>query len=208
MLKLSFGVMLIAAMACTAAAAQGQPSKSPVLAMDRFEGSSVKTELGFGIVLNKNSTLKREWFVIRDPASPVQFDGATGVTVVYKDGGRASGSYQYQASYTVMPSQPVVAYELRYVVLDVFGRLLKSLSATEVEDRSNPVNGTAQWRIWSENEASEVFASVAYVANVRTSSGTVYEANRAAIFEQVRKVSRRISEADLEPKREGPPGRN
>lgn len=86
----------------------------------------------------------------------------------------------------------------------MFGRLLKTLSATEVEDFSDVRNFDATWRVWSENEASEAFASVAYIAQVRTASRGVYEVDRTAVFDQVRKVAKRITEADLEPKREQP----
>ncbi len=171
--------------------------------MDRSEGTSIVTNLGYNVTLNKGSTLRREWFVIRDDAAPVQIEGAAGVNVIYKSE-RSSGQYQYQIPYQLKAKEPVTAVEIRVHVLDVFGRLLKTLSATEVIDFSETRGFEGNWRIWSENEASEAFASVAYVAQARTASGRVYEADRTAIFDQVRKVAKRISEADLEPKKEAP----
>lgn len=175
------------------------------ITMERFEGPSVTIDLGYGIVVNKASTLRREWFVLRDESAPALLDGPTGVSVSYKSGDRSSLSqYQYRIPYQIKAKESIAAIEIRVHVLDVFGRLLKTLSATEVEDFSDVRSFDATWRVWSENEASEAFASVAYIAQVRTASGKVYEADRTAVFDQVRKVAKRITEADLEPKREQP----
>lgn len=179
--------------------------KSTTITIERYEGGSVVTNLGYNISLNKNSSIKREWFVVRDENSPVSIEGSTGIQVTYKSGEKySSGHYQYNVTYQLKPKEPIAAFEIRIHVLDVFGRLLKTLSATELVDFSDLRSFDSNWRIWSENEASEAFASVAYVAQVRTSTGRVYEADRAAVFDQVRKVARRITEADLEPKREAP----
>lgn len=179
--------------------------KSAAVVMDRYGGSSVVTDLGYGISLNKESSLKREWFVIRDETAPAALLGEVGVNVIYKSGEKySSGQYQYEVIYQIKPQEPLTAIELRVHVLDVFGKLLKTLSATQLSDFSEPKSFTGNWRIWSENEATEAFASVAYIAQVRTTSGRVYEADAKAIFDQVRKVAKRITEADLEPKRESP----
>jgi len=50
--------------------------------------------------------------------------------------------------------------------------------------------------------ASVQAQSSSYVARVRTASGRVYEIDRVAVLEQIRKVARKITEADLEPKRD------
>ena len=188
-----------------AQAPKQQTGTRSVITMERFEGPSVTIELGHEIVVNKASTLKREWFVVRDETAPAVIEGAAGVSVFYKSGDRSSlGQYQYWIPYKIKAKEPISAIELRVHVLDVFGRLLKTLSATEVGDFSDAKSFDGTWRAWSENEASETFASVAYIAQIRTTSGKVYEADRTAIFEQVRKVAKRITEADLEPKREQP----
>lgn len=186
-------------------AKQPSPSKSAAVVMDRYSGLSVKTDLGYGISINNESSLKREWFVVRDESAPAALLGEVGINVIYKSGEKySSGQYQYEVIYQVKPQEPIAAIELRVHVLDVFGKLLKTLSATQLDDFSEPKSFTGNWRIWSENEATEAFASVAYIAQARTVSGRVYEADSKAIFDQVRKVAKRITEADLEPKRESP----
>ena len=181
------------------------PSLAPNLSIERFEGSPVQVPLGFGIILNKDSTLRREWFVVRDAQSPMSILGEAGVSVIYKPSERgSSGQYQYSMTYKVSPKEPITAFEIRAVVIDAFGRPVKTLSATRLANLSEPRDLDSQWRVWSESEASEAFASVVYVAQVRTATGQVYVANRAAVFEQVRRVAARLSESDLEPKAELP----
>lgn len=191
--------------------ASAQQSKAPpsgkaaTISIERYEGGRVITDLGYNISLNKNSSLKREWFVVRDENSPASIEGSAGVRVAYKSEERhSSGQYEYRMTYQLKAKEPIAAFEIRVHMLDVFGRLLQTLSSTELVDFSDSPSFDGTWRIWSENEASEAFASVAYVAQVRTASGRVYEADRAAVFDQIRKVARRIAEADLEPKREVP----
>jgi hypothetical protein len=173
--------------------------------IERSEGTAVTVSLGYGITLNKESALRREWFVVRDAQSPAVLDGASGVNVVYKSGDRSSrGEYQYSIPYRISPKEPITAFEVRVIVIDVFGRLVKTLSSTELINLSEPRSFEGTWRIFSENEASEAFASVAYVAQVRTAAGRVYVTDRSAVFEQVRRVASRLTEADLEPKRDAP----
>lgn len=183
-----------------------QPAAPSNISIERSEGTSVTVPLGYGITLNKESNLRREWFVARDSQSPASIDGSVGINVVYKSGDRSSnGQYQYTIPYRIIPKEPITAFEIRAIVIDVFGRLVKTLSATELVSFTEPRGFEGNWRIWSENEASEAFASVVYVAQVRTASGQVYVANRSAVYDQVRRVAARLTESDLEPKRETPP---
>jgi hypothetical protein len=184
------------------------PTPSSTIRIDRTEGAPVQVPLGFGIVLNRESTLNREWFAVNDSLAPLNLDSIQGINVVYKPGERSSrGEYQYVLSYRLTPKEPVTAFEVRAVVIDVFGRLVRTLSATELVNLQQPKDFRAEWRIFSENEASEAFASVVYVAQVRTASGRVYVADRTKIFDQIRGVATRLTEADLEPKRDAPPSR-
>lgn len=198
--------LLLVVAACALTSAWAQPSGAPVsITVDRSEGPDVTVSLGYGIVLNKESTLRREWFVVRDAQAPAFIEGPAGIRVVFKDGDRGSrGEFQYTSSYRLAAREPITAFEVRAVVIDVFGRTVKTLSSTEVVPVTGGRDFRSAWRIFSENEASEAFASVMYVAQVRTAAGRVYVADRAAIFDQVRKVASRLTEADLEPKRDSP----
>jgi hypothetical protein len=62
--------------------------------MDRYSGLSVRTDLGYGISINKESSLKREWFVVRDENAPAALLGEVGINVIYKSGEKySSGQY-------------------------------------------------------------------------------------------------------------------
>lgn len=198
---------LIASTFLTGVIAQpASPSTSSprsTVSMSRYDGPSVRTDLGFGIVLNRSSSLRREWFVLNDENAPASIQGKTGVSVSYNSGGRgSSGRYEYQLSYDLKSTEPLSAIKIRAHVFDVFGTLIRTLVATNIIDVSGTNSNSDVWRIWSENEASEAFASVVYISAVRTSSGRVYEIDRGAVLEQLRSVSRRISDADLDPKPE------
>lgn len=166
----------------------------------QFDGGPITTDLGYSIVLNKGSGLHRTWFVINDPQLPLQFDGQTGIRTVFVSE-RSSGEYRYTADYKVTSSEAVVAYEVRYVVFNVFGERLKTLSATNIKDIDEQGSSSEQskWRVWSENEAAEYYASVAYIANVRTKSGKVFQANTAAVLAEVQKISSKVTKEQLEP---------
>lgn len=202
-------LLVVASLSLSIAAAQSPKTIAPMasapsatkasIQMDRYVGKSMKTDLGYNIVLNPASSLSREWFVVNDISSPVKIIDIDGIKVNYESSG---SKYQYKMVVGVEAKEPISALELRVHVFDVFGKLIKTLSATEVGDLDGKGTYFETWRIWSENEASAVFASVAYIAQVRTASGVVYEIDNTTVADQVRKVFKRLNEADMEPKKE------
>ena len=187
--------------AASAAASSAGPASAPRLTITRFDGGSVVTELGYGIKLNKGSSLNREWFVITDSAAPAKVDGRAGVVVRYaRESGTYSGHYQYAVDHTLTLSEPLTAVELRVHLFDIFGRSMEALRSVEVVDMSGTVAMKPSWRARSENEASETLTSVVYVAQARTAAGKLYSIDRQAVLEQLKAISARISDADLDPK--------
>jgi hypothetical protein len=78
---------------------------------------------------------------------------------------------------------------------------VKTLSATEILDMPA---GTVRsfdgsWNLFSETEASEHYASIAYVAVIRDSFGKVLEADIQPVLAEARRFSERFSDSDLEP---------
>ena len=164
------------------------------------EGASVKTDLGYNVVLNKNSSLKRQWIYIQDPKAPVDIEYQTDVAVVYKK------DYTYQMSVPVKAKQDVTAIELIHVILDVFGRRLNTLQNTAVVDvKANEAASVGgEWRIWSEVEASLAHTSFTYVRSVRTADGKVYFAPMAQVLEIIKKGAPTLTGSDIEPKKPEP----
>lgn len=164
------------------------------------EGGPVKVDLGYSVVLNKNSSLYRQWVYIQDPKCPVEIEGPTDVVVQYKK------DYAYQAIMTVKAKQDVTAVEVVHVITDVFGRRLSTLQNGFVQDvkAGETARAAGEWRIWSETEASNALTSFTYVRSVRTADGKVYFAPMAQVLDVIRKGAPSITSTDIEPKKPEP----
>lgn len=197
----------LAALACTALALSSgsalAQSGAKGITITRADGGPVKTELGYGITLNRESSLRRQWVTVHDEALPLDINGTGCATAVYESG-RVSGDYYYSAQYAVSAKQPVTAFEVRMMVFDVFGDRIRTLSGTYLMDMDAGTarNMSSKWRIFSENETTEYFACLSYVARVRTAAGKVHDYNVNAVLEAARQFSKGLTAADLEPERE------
>ena len=99
----------------------------------RESGGSIKTELGYGIVLNKESSLQREWITIHNDSIPADLIGTVGVKTTYEAGGSySSGGYRYNADYTVKANEDLTAVEVKFLTFDIWRDLLRNLSATDI----------------------------------------------------------------------------
>lgn len=171
----------------------------------RSSGGSIKTELGYGIVLNSESSLEREWITIHDSSIPADLMGTVGVKTIYESVGRySSGEYMYSANYSVIVQEPISAIKINFLTFDIWGNHVNNLSATEIIDlqKGETKSFDSKWRLYSENEASEFYASIAYIAQVRTKAGRVIKPDPKIIVDEARKFSSKFSESDLEPKPE------
>lgn len=177
------------------------PEESSMIS--KCDGGSIQTQLGFGFILNKNSSLSREWIIYNDPEFPTQLIGKTGVTTDYEnDSEYGTGDYFYSANYTIQSSVMVQAVEVRFLTFNVWGVHDKTLSAVQIEDMpaEKNYNFKVKWNIFSENEASEYYASIAFVAQIRTAEGRVLRSDTDPVLAQAKQFSAKFSEADLEPK--------
>ena len=168
----------------------------------RADGGPVRTELGFDIVLNQDSSLRREWVAVHDDSLPVDLIETPGVTTAYR--GRAG--YKYNASYSIMVHEPLAAIEVRFITFDVWGNRTRSLAASDIRDFTpGRYELDAVWNLFSENEAAEHYASVAYVAVVRTMTGKIHYADTAAVIEVAQQYMSDFTDDLLD---EAPPGSN
>lgn len=158
-------------------------------------GGSIKTDLGYGIVLNKESSLTREWITVHDSSLPADILGTVGVKTIYESGDRySSGRYKYSAEYTITAKEALSAIEVRFLTFDIWGDHSRNLSATDIVDMDagSTKKFNAKWNVYSENEVSEYYASIAYIAQVRTKSGRVIKADPKVVLEQARKFSKKL----------------
>jgi hypothetical protein len=176
------------------------PAMAQSASITRSNGGSVKIELGYGIVLNKESSLTREWITVHH-ALPVAFDGTVGVGARYK-ADKVRGEYQYNTKFEINVKEPIVALEIRFLVFDIWGRHSRTLSFTRVADMDSGKRSVdAAWNLFAENEASEFYASIAYIAKVRTKAGRIVASDTAPVLEEARKFSSKFSVEDLEPQK-------
>lgn len=155
---------------------------SVVVAGDRY---------GDGSGANQGSTLRRSWVTLDDTTCPLAIVG-TGVSI------RQSNKW-FGIAGRVRPREAVSAFEIRFVLLDVFGEHLTSLSKTEIKDldagkevilsqmRSHGRSVGADWRAnWQ--DVREHLTVVSFVAHVRTQEGVVWQYDEKAIAERLREL--------------------
>jgi hypothetical protein len=176
------------------------PGSSPggPATIERGAAGTIRTNLGYGIVLNKDSSLEREWVTVNSPTVPAKLVGAAPVVTTYKSAAY-SGTYQYEAQFEIDAQEALSAIEVKFLTFDVWGDHKRSLSSTDVLDvPAGRRKVSAAWPLHSENEASEHYASIAYVARVRTKQGRVIAADLAPVIAEAKKFSAKFNPASLE----------
>lgn len=193
--------MLVFVCSCSS---QTTKNTGPSMSVDELDGGTVVTELGYGIKVNDGSSLQRKWYVLNDPQSPVEILKA-GITTSYKTS-QYSGEYKYLAQGTATAKEPVAALEIRYLLFNVFGDHMQTLSATVVSDISGEYSlaKSGTWRAWSENDVSEFLTAVSFVASVRTPDGRVWRYDPAKVLRQVEQIKVKLTEKELAPEQEKP----
>lgn len=172
----------------------------------RASGGSIRTTLSANIVLNSESSLIREWVAVKHVNLPVKLRGTPGVVTRYESGERySSGSYEYSATVEFDVAEPLVAIEICFLTFNVWGEHVRTLNLTEVKDfKAGPNKLTGTWRIYSENETSEFYASIAYISRARTKDGRVMVGDRAPVIAEAKKFYTKFSESDLDPEKPKP----
>ena len=149
--------------------------------------------------------MQREWVTIHDPRMQIDFVGTVGV----KPWGNRSNGFDFVAASThtwkskdeveVRALGPVSAFEVCFVLFDVWGQVLERVKATEVLDLPAGTSKKLRWS-WSDAalqadgafqaDASNVFqASIAYVSRVRLATGETLLADGDLLSEHIGKIS-------------------
>ena len=164
-----------------------------------LKGGSVITDLGYNVKVNKGSSLQRTWVVLNDSSAPIQLDSA-GIKTAY-----GKRNYKYRPVGSVLASKAVSAFQVRYLLYDMFGEHLKTLSGTEVVDvaagASYPLTDIGTWRAW-ENDVSKLLTVVVFVAQVRTANGKIWRYDKDAIGDQLNQIHLRVTSGVFEPSKE------
>ncbi|MGI8600221.1 MAG: hypothetical protein ACR2KB_13285 [Chitinophagaceae bacterium] len=152
--------------------------------VEKKDGGSVITNLGYNIKVNEGSSLNRQYIILNDANSPIQIY-ETGVKTSYAD-----RSYSFIPVGNLIAKEPVTAIEINYVLYNVFGEHIKTLAGKEIKDISSSMD-LSKIGTWyaSENQISEYLICVAFVANVRKQNGTIWKYNYKSIKEQLNKLT-------------------
>lgn len=121
------GIWLTLLFVLNACAQSGASGPARNLTIESNDGGSAVTELGYGIAVNKGSTLHRRWYVINDPSCPVNL-GVVGIKPVYKS------DLKFKAVGDLTPKVDISAVEVIFVQFDIWGNRERNLSATEIRD--------------------------------------------------------------------------
>ena len=139
-------------------------------------------------MVNRESTLNREWVAVHDDTMPADLIGTPGVTTFYRRGKPSypRGEYRYKAHYSIEVKEPIVAIKVRFITFDIWDGKTGALETTKIRDFApGSYSFTAEWKLYSENdsenEAAEHYASVSYISAVRTARGEIHHADAAAI---------------------------
>jgi len=166
-------------------------------------GGSIRTALSARVVLNEKSDLQREWITISDKSLSVVFMGLTGIDTMYESKTSYSSSrYIYRSIFTIDCLEPITAVEIKFIAFDVWGKTIKTLVQTEIANYGVGIHRlTAQWNLFSENEASEFYASIAYISRVRTKEGKVLVADLTTVLEEAKIFNTKFEASELEPEK-------
>ncbi len=168
-------------------------------------GGRIQTDLQYGVVLNKNSSLTREWVTIHDESLRADIIGTVGINTNYDSGDDySSGGYFYSMNCEIVAKVDLSAFVVNFLTFNIWGEHVQRLSSTFIEDIGAGVTKPyeAKWEVYSENEVAEHYASIAYIYQVRTKDGLVIKANPQIAIGQAKKFSQKFSIADLEQKKE------
>lgn len=152
------------------------------LKIEMREGGSVATDLEFGSALNNTSSLKRKLITINDPSSPVRLSDPVIKT------GHQGEAFFFEPTGWVNPTRPVSAVDIRFILYDMFGKHLETLSGIVVEDfgpeTSFDLSRLGPWKS-EELKARNLLTIVTFVAHVRTQGETVWTYSPDAIISRL-----------------------
>jgi hypothetical protein len=164
------------------------------LDVKKVNGGSVITKLGMGIKVNEGSTLSREFITINSPSCPLQLTDV-GINTAY------ANSYSFVPVGNITPRESITAYEVHHVLYDVFGRHIKTLSNQTIKDINAPTifDKYSSWYA-SENNVSEYFICVSYVADVRTANNVIWHYDSKEMQSELNKIKLKFDESFEPPK--------
>ena len=110
-----------------------------------------------------------------------------------------SKRFLFSAKYVLIAKEPVSAVEIRFILFDLWGEHMVTLVSTEVKDLSVGRHSLdAEWQS-SEHDCSLFYASIGYIARVRTADGRIVEIAPEPVIQEARRIAKKFTPANLEP---------
>jgi hypothetical protein len=134
--------------------------------------------------LNEKSSLQREWIILNDEKCPIQLRNDVGIQLTIQTTG-----FRFYATGTVVPTEPVAAYEVHHILYNVFGEHSTTLSNVDIADINAPTNMN-DGNTWyaADNQVFEYLSCVSYVAIVKTNAGSIWRYNPLDIKQELNKI--------------------
>lgn len=202
MRRLTIALFILMAAEMSVSQTSSSAKTQSTITFTRASGGSIQTILGYGIIVNKESSLTREWIAMHDTGFPVDLVETPGIVTAYEQN-RVSGDYRYKTNFMIDVKESISAIEIRFLTFDIWGQHVRNLSLSEIRDvRPGQIKLSGEWNLYSENECSDYYASIAYISRIRKANGQVIASDPSPVIQEAKKFSNKFSAADLEPKPE------
>ena len=148
------------------------------------DGGSVLIATNYGRVINEGSTLRRSWITLNDSTCPLELSNV-GITTAKFD--------EFQGVGSAKTKEPITAFEIRFLLFDIFGEHLTALRLREVVDlaQSDEYELGGEQATWNARygDAKHLLTVVAFVATVRKADGSVWRFSQTGISSQLQRVT-------------------
>jgi hypothetical protein len=161
------------------------------------DGGSVVTPVFAASSLNGGSKLTRKWVVLHDPRLQIDIVDDAGLNTQYFN---EIKSFDGTLKLKTKTSSHVIAYEVKTVLVDVWGDVLNTLCGQEITDIAAGENHLEFEFLINRNEAAYI-SCITYISRAMTADGKIIKADEVAVIKEAAKIAPSLKVEDLTPKR-------
>ncbi len=188
-------LMAVAVLFLVFPSAFAQQKSDSSLQVHEDEGGTVAVRTASGF-LNQDSSLKRTFYSIDDASGPAAIEHA-GVFPRLDEKEKVDYLLPFG---TVSPKEAISAVEVRYVLFDVWGERIRTLSSTRLVDSSTHVDFRASNRWMAlDSEVGQLVTVVSFVARVRTAEGSLWTFDPNRMASRMESLGLNVAPPDLTP---------
>lgn len=146
--------------------------------------------------LNEDSTLQKEWKAIHDPRMKIDIIGTPGVEVSYHYSSRRGFYHGYIVSYEVRANEDIVAFEIQFALIDIWGNFITNLMDYYIGDIK--AGDTYEGHGWYPTTSPDkYYASIAYISKTRTKSGEIIKYDIKDLLNAIEELGISMNAEDL-----------